>query len=816
MQLRSFRTRRAAVVALFAMVVVSCGDAVGPEEGPPLVVTPAGPLDLLVGDTITIRSTAPTGVTDIVYASSQPEVISVDQKGLVTALSPGEARVTVASEGTTRAAAVVVTRVSTRGPASVVIESLLNEQNLPVTPTGVAGVVFARMHLQRGDAARLEVLFGSTVACSQNFANSATAAEGPSFTSNPTAAVDCPIDTAAFNPTTGEPRFFNGPVQVTARLVRIDGRALATATFPTVTLANPNRLVATITPSREATDTQGRVWTGGDLDVTALPVLFEEGLKLLQVNFFYLAPGPTPYMMVDSVPPFHLRLPADALNTVLDERLHFSITSVTSRFTRGPETATPEIRYDGSPPVPGTFRARDWIGEDVEFASLYVPPAVPDGGVGRVNVRFFGGDPGLTAGEVVRNSPPVTRGGDLPQASVGAYRMIFEVCDALQNCLARGAFLFGVDVTPPTLESVSIPHRAVNPGADLRIQAKDDLSGFSDRALEVSVLALRPDAAQPVCGPTLEGRSLPGRVRAGTCAPDTIGFAVPVPRQSAGYYTYRMRAVDVAGNRSPAIERTYLVDTTPPVLNSFTVPSQFVPGEEATFAAEVADNLDLAEVSFRLGFPGATRASPRLALPFGAAATAGTPFSGTLTRSFSASTRFPFVRTLTYSTAGTTSRSTVLVDSAQVRVTDAAGLVTRGSRALLPASFGGNASVADPFSALGTVVPLINTQRVCTAGCTASDPTAVTVTIRLAGEPGLSALSRMYLFVRDDAGVVNQITSTPTFAVTETGTQRTYTYTVTFTPPVGATGAMTVFGVGLSPSGNALKTDDLALEFFAR
>jgi hypothetical protein len=816
MQLRWTPRCRAAAVALIAVLGVSCGDVIRPDEGLPLVVTPSGPLDLLVGDTLTIRSSAPPGVTDIVYASSQPEVISVTQQGLVTALSPGEAKVTVASEGTTRVAAVIVARVNTRGPASVVMESLLNEHYLPVVPARVAGVVFARVHIQRGDAARLEVLFGNTVACSQIFGAPASGAQGPSFATNTTASVDCPIDTAAFDDRTGDPRFLNGSVQITARLVRIDDRVIATATFPTVTLTNANRLVTTLSASREATDTQGRVWAGGDLDVRALPVLYEEGLQLSQVNFFYRGPGPNPYMIVDSAAPFHLSLSADELNTVLDERLQFHVTSVTSRLTKGPEALTPEIRYDGSPPVPGSFREREWIGADVEFASLYVPPAVPDGGVGRVAVRFFGGDPGLTAGEVVRNSTPVVRGGDLPQASVGAYRMIFEVCDALQNCLARGAFLFGVDVTPPTIESLNIPNRAINPGADLQIRAHDDLSGFSDRPLEVSVLALRPDATQPVCGPTLEERKLPGRLSSGTCEFESTGFAVPVPREVAGYYTYRMRVLDLAGNPSPLLERTYLVDPIPPVLNSFTVPSQFVPGEEAVFAAEVADNLDLADVSFRLGFPGATAASAPLALPFGPVATAGIPFSGTLTRSFSATSRSPFVRTLTYSTAGSATRSTVLVDSVQVRVTDAAGLVTRGSRPLLPASFGGSVSVTDPFPALAGVMPLINTQRVCTAGCIGADPTSVTVTIRLAGEPGLSPLSRMYLFLRNTAGLVTQVASTPTFSVTETGTQRTYTYTLTFTPPRGATGAMTVFGVGLNPAGNALKTDDVALEFFAR
>jgi hypothetical protein len=156
------------------------------------------------------------------------------------------------------------------------------------------------------------------------------------------------------------------------------------------------------------------------------------------------------------------------------------------------------------------------------------------------------------------------------------------------------------------------------------------------------------------------------------------------------------------------------------------------------------------------------------------------------------------------------------VDSAVVQATDAAGLSTRGSRALPASVFGGNVSVADPFSGVSAVVPLLNTQRVCTAGCTPADPGSVTVTIRIAGEPGLSALSRMFLFVRREGGEVTQVASTPTFSVTETGTQRTYTYTISYTPPAGTTGRVSLFGVGLGQAGNALRTDDLPIEFSTR
>jgi len=295
MQYRRIRLGWSILFAVLALgFLSSCDGPIGPGAAP-LLVIPAGPLDLMVGDTVTLRSSGGTGVMDIVFASSEPAVVAVTQQGLVTALSPGEARITVASQGVVQSAAVVVARVGSRGPASVVVESLLNDQYLPVTPSRIAGTVFTRVHIQRGDAARLEVLLGGVVACVQNFqAVTGGAQTVPSLQTVPSATLDCPIDTADFNSTTGVPRFLNGPTTVTARLVRIDGRVLDSATFPSIVLSNPNRIVATVSASREATDSQGRIWRGGDLDVAALPVLYDEGAELSRVQFLYIAPGPAP------------------------------------------------------------------------------------------------------------------------------------------------------------------------------------------------------------------------------------------------------------------------------------------------------------------------------------------------------------------------------------------------------------------------------------------------------------------------------------------------------------------------------------------
>src|SRR5690606_36741581 len=142
----------------------------------------------------------------------------------------------------------------------------------------------------------------------------------------------------------------------------------------------------------------------------------------------------------------------------------------------------------------------------------YLPAADADrGGVGRVQARFFAGDPILSDTALVTRGRLVTRGAELQPGGFGAYRVAALVCDALENCVPAEGFSFGVDLSAPTVEEVSVVDRAVNPEGNLTLLLQDDLSGFAPRSVEATVLSLDDDPATAECGPGVDGLDLPGR-----------------------------------------------------------------------------------------------------------------------------------------------------------------------------------------------------------------------------------------------------------------------------------------------------------------
>jgi hypothetical protein len=825
--------RGTALLAVAAVSLAACLDVTGPQsllDDPRLStitspfgrtfleVTPMGPLELVVGDTVRFSSPQfPTA--DLAFSSSDPLLASVSPAGLLSALAPGEARVTISRQTSARASSTVVVRIASRGPSSVHLEGLTDSAGATVRTDSVAGTVFPRVRLERGDAARLEVLLGGEVACSQSlpFGYSPTSSPGaepvPGSTSvadeGVTEAIGCGVDTAAFD-ANGNPAFRNGLAPLAVRLVRSDSAGLASSGVLEVRLRNRDAIHARVTGEIEAPDAEGRKWLGGALTVAALLVLYEPGVEIATLSFTYVSPDGRARVLPASEAPYSVVFTGSELRGVLDPALRIQVRSAGASGERGPETSTEAYRYDGVPPTAGTVRQRAWIGADVEFASLYTPPATPDAGVGRTTVRFVAGDANQSEEQIIASGRPVTVGADLQQSGPGAYRLAYQLCDAVMNCLWDLGFQFGVDLEPPRLR-VSLPAQSINPAEDLRAEASDSESGVGESPIEVAVLARVPGGTVEVCGPSVEQVQLPGRLVGGVCQMEAIAGDLRIPRNTTGYFVYRLVAADRAGNRSPAAEVAVLVDHEAPTVRTFTLASSLVPGEETTIVAELADNLDLDALGVRWVFPAPGGRS--LALPFATATRLGTPFSGVLTPTSTARPRLPVVRTLTYATP--LGRSTVAVDSLQLRLTDAAGHASFASRPVPSAAFSGVAP-SDPFSAVSSVAASATVQRVCTDQCTPGDAAAVGVTVRIIGEPGLSALSRMSLMAVGANGVVTEVASTQTFSVAETGTQRTYSYTFTYRPPVGVRGSYTLFGIGLSSGGNALKSPDLGVEFFTR
>ena len=793
--------------ALLLFLGGGCGDdGTGPGLPPRISITPEAPVALYIGDTLTVRATIRNMVhAGVTYTSSDPEVVAVDENtGVVTAIAPGEAWVSGVSVIDPRINARVDVTVLPDLAADVTIRAVLGSGGAEVDPAAVAGDLAVALSVSPGNALGLELSLGDEVVCEEPF--TPPSAGGP-----PPAAVevDCSFATGAFDPADGTPRFLNGDHPLTARLVASGERTLAGTPEQVLTLQNPSVVAGVVTAARAAVDAAGNAWSGGDLAVRAIPVLYDAQEAVGSITLAYGAPGGRDTTATDAAAPYEFTLPAAGiLAGVTDAALRITLTSSTSDGGTGPAGGTEPVRFDGAPPVPGSFIAREWIGAQTRFVDTYSAAGESDAGVGRVHLKFFAGDPTLAPPALAANGQAVVVGADLSQAAAGSYRVVARVCDGLDNCTLLGGFLFGVDLTAPIVESVSIADRARNPGADLLLGIRDDLSGFAEAPLETTALLLDASPATAACGPAVEAMDLPGRPLGGVCAPDTVGNPVRVPRTTAGYYTYSVVAFDRAGNRSAQVNREILVDLQPPDIGPLQVPTPLEPGATVVVTALVGDDVEMMEVDFALVFPlpGGTGA---LAVPFGPPTSVGVPFDDALTTEAEAAASVPVVRTLTFANTAPGARPTVLLDSMRAGARDAAGLSASTGRNLSPSDYGGDASTADPYQRFATAALSVDRTSVCTGGCSPSDPADVRLTVRVDGESGTGIpFAQIHFYRRADDGSLSHLGSRAggEATITNAGNRSTYTYTFDHSPPPFLVGEYAIVAVGVNSRGSALAT----------
>lgn len=813
------RSRMRLLRPLFvALLVAGCGD--GPTEPKPPVsvaISPVGPLDLYVGDTVTVAASVQhASGTAVDFSSSNAAVATVSQTGLVTAVATGAATITAtAIADPSRSASV---QLEVLPGASLLIEQLLNSSGTQtLDPSHVEGLVFVQLAVERANATRLEVLIDSVMVECQSFSS-------PTLSATPTS-IQCGFNTAAFDSLTGTPRLRNGAATVSARLVGPDDRVLHTVVGQQVVLANRNALVTRITAPTQAVDGSGLRWIDGDVTVTALPILFDPSMGLARVEFAYTSPAKETTLVADTTAPFSATFEeAEALDGVTDPAFVIAVRSATTAGMSGPQVNTSAIRYDNEPPHPGILIPRPWFGQYVPFSITYDATDESDTGVGRSVASFYAGDPVLDTEELIEQGRRVAVGGDLPRALYDSYRLAANLCDALGNCTPIPGFTFGVDINPPVLELVSFPDSAVNPGTDLTIGIQDDLSGIGRFGMVVSSTMLDARSPIPVCGPIVEGLNLPGHMLKQVCVPDSLGFTAPVPERTAGYYSYTVIPLDQAGNQAPTIVRRVLVDLEKPVIGGVSIPTQLVPGEDISTQIAATDNLDLVRVGARLVFPDERRVGS-FVLPFAADSVVDAPFNSSLTTSASVTRRFPFIRTLTYVGNGTAAaRRTVVVDSFQFRAVDAAGLASVSSRRVSRVAFGNDTSTLDPFSTISADSTTPDGSFVCTANCRANDAKDLNLTLRIVDESVTGGLpfARVYFFIRSADGEVTLLgPPTSTSSTVQTSTQRTITYAFPYTPSRGLAGTFSVFAVGVTSRGNAMVSDYQAgpknsVQFFTR
>jgi hypothetical protein len=318
------RVVRSTFVGLLAIAsLTACGDKVTVPQTTTTVVTPPSNIisvtvtpasaNMAIGDKIGFAASvnAAAGATDrtVTWSSSDATIVSVDANGLATALKGGTATIIAKSKAdpTVQGAAVVtVAGVTNSAPATVSI-STVNQticsavtgtcSSVPANLGNVAGQIDVTLNVDPGNQRLLGVDLimncaapnGSgvdTVIASQTLAATSVAEAAAA-----SAPVTLSFNTATFNSTTGAVAFRNGQCTLKAR-ARTNATAggavtTVTSTASTITLNNIDAVIGSIASTKTAIrPADGLIWNGGDVTVTATPVMFSGRVPAtMNINF---------------------------------------------------------------------------------------------------------------------------------------------------------------------------------------------------------------------------------------------------------------------------------------------------------------------------------------------------------------------------------------------------------------------------------------------------------------------------------------------------------------------------------------------------
>ena len=497
------------------------------------------------------------------------------------------------------------------------------------------------------------------------------------------------VQTDAFDSRTGVPRWLNGETLLALQLSTQEGGERAATATAQIRLENRDTFAAQIVSVGEpALGVDGRLWTGGPLQVDLLPVFYSgpRTLSSLSVEFWGGADqGRISRVQWSAGSSLRLTFPLEGPEgisgyaTSAEEGDRILVVDATDdlgqRFGGLPLVVRSGLRLDLAPPQVGSFRLPQpnpatattccldrWIGRNFSFASAL--EGIGDVGVGRFTTRIHAGPAGASPEELLA-LPPVERGDGLAASGhVAAYRAIAVLEDVLGNrrqvpleTAVGGETRFGVDLAPPTLQLVRGPgrlsDRVVNPGSNAAwaFSAQDSVSGLAPLPLRTTLRRwAKGDPASGVCVAT-DGSS------SSTCLPLPSGLlrSVPEPGMGPGYFRLRAESVDRAGNLSDPIDAWALLDTAPPEVSSLFIVSHTGPGNEVLVGMDLKDDVDLHELRGYLRFASTTGqgASSTLRLPAPLPSVqVGTPFSLPLTPEISVETRFPFLRAVQQAESG--------------------------------------------------------------------------------------------------------------------------------------------------------------------
>jgi hypothetical protein len=565
----------------------------------------------------------------------------------------------------------------------------------------------------RDSVESVTLLLGGIEVASQQFGQGNGETEGPSMAGavgSPIRVV-FPVTTDAFDSRTGLPRWYNGEVLVAVRVSTVEGGSGAAGAQAQIRLENQDTFVGRpVAVTGPVLGADGRLWTGGGLQVDVIPVTYNRlrGLSSLTVDLWDGSGGGLVSRASWSGGgalrlTFPLEGPSGLRNYVTRASAGDRLLLVDARDASGqlfsglPLLLAADIRLDLAPPEVEAFRLPaprtgsdccldQWVGASFRFADALTGAVDP--GVGRPTIRIHAGPAGSSEAALL-DRPPVVQGADLaPSSGTGAYRAVAVVEDGLQNrrvvslvTSGLGGTTFGVDVTPPTVALVEgpnvAPRQVVNPDPDgfWAFSARDTVSGIAPLPLRTTLRRWGP--GDPEAGQCLRAGS---EVPESACLPLATGLFQPVPRtfDGAGYFRLRTRAVDRAGNVSAPEDVWALLDTTPPEISSLFVVSNTGPGGTVTLGMDLRDQVDLHQVEGHLRFTreGPPGAPVSLRIPAPVPPTGiGTPFVLPRTAEASIEKVLPFLAALQrVSSTGAPTGALLGPAAAEVRVVDAARL----------------------------------------------------------------------------------------------------------------------------------------------
>lgn len=835
-----------AVGALTAFA--ACGDDVSITEPPAPGVTISGAptTAIKVGDVVQLSANQPVN-----WTSSASNVASVDGTGRVTALAAGVASITATSqEDATKSASVTITITGSIAPTVSIASITAGAPAVPVNPANVAGLVNVNVNMDPGDftVQRLELLVDGQVVDQQNFTSAVQAAVAvDGEPANQAQVITFVLNTADFDPSNGVAAYPNGTHAISARVV-VTGGGSSGAASPAqqLTFNNVGGFVFTVSndngddAASAVNPNTGITWIGGSVTLNVVGVSYTgDSYSSVTVGGGFLGKNPFPITLTNNAGSvtFAEGTAWAAGNTGLGAYQsgateNIAVAASVLGGAAGPTNtlngtndipAFPQLLVDNvAPAAPTVGNMPIWLNASFDFDTTSTAlTGVTDAGVSGITTTFYYIDGALPGAANACNTTGMTEiasASELAETLVSsAYRGRVVIEDALgnQRCadlmpggVAQGQF--GADFTPPADPTFAGPANdttfittgAADAATFTFSNLQDNASGFGTYPVLATLRRFNANGTT-TC---LIGSP------ASSCAnkgDTTATVSVTANSGTEGYYLFSGQVQDSALNANATLfDRRLLVDATPAaVVGILSMPSLIEGQGSATFNGQVTDNIDLAQYYGLLLYAGAPdiRTAP-VAL--------GTYGEDVLTKSADVSlTLTGAMRCLALAPGGTPGAPQKLA-AIDLRVQDFAQMNDDVSSGI-----GGGVQVIPPAAVedCGTIADVTDWADSLPAAAVdisrdgQTNNTATTVDLVARALVPLNVTNNPFQrveFYRVNALGELVLIGTGTAALTQTVTERIWTYTMTWDPGADVpNGAVTIRAIGVTADGDGVLTD---------